>query len=328
VLDLVINIDPFDTPWVTMAPKTTCNHVVHEWMQDTLGATATGAVTGGGVPGAAWPEGADFNAENVSDRTRVQNWTQIFRRDIKVSNTQRAVSPIGVRDEYAYQIMKASKEIARYLEVSVFRASGGSATGAALTAARLMKVFEDFLTTNSAWMHGTKLGNSASNDSSTAWPVFENEFNTMMQVIYEQGGSPDAVFVSPSVKRQISKYGGNMGVTGTNATPELRRVIDAAERRIVRAVNIYETDFGPVQIVLDRWIPQATNTGSSGTDTRGRMFFLERTRNRLAFLRPIRHVPLPPGGDNTRGFVVGECTLEVLAEKGSGVIKAVNNRDQ
>lgn len=327
VLDLVINIDPFDTPWVTMAPKTTASHVVHEWVQDTLQATATGAVTGGGAPGAAWPEGADFNAENVSDRTRIQNWTQIFRRDIKVSNTQRAVSPIGLRDEYAYQIMKATREIARNIEATVWRASGGSATGTTAVA-RLMKVFEDFLTSNSAWARGTKLGNSGTDVTATAHPIFENDFNSMMQVIYEAGGNPDAVFVAGGSKRYISKYGGNMGVTGANAAPELRRVIDATERRIVRAVNIYESDFGPIQVVLDRWIPQSTNTGASGTDTRGRMFFLERSRNRLAFLRPIRHVPLPPAGDNTRGMIVGELTLEVLAEKGSGLIKAVNNRDQ
>lgn len=337
VLDLVVNIDPFDTPFVTMAPKTQGYGVVHEWISDTLAATSTASGSGGANDNfSAWPEGASFSANQVADRPRNVNWMQIFRKDIQVSNTMRAVTPIGLRDEYSYQIMKGTREIARDLEATVWRPAG-SATGTT-AAGRLMKVLEEFLVSNSAFSRGVALGNSATNAVSSAFPIFENDLNSMLELIYTSGGNPDSVFVSPAVKRYMSKYGGNMGVTGANAAPEIRRVIDDAEKRLVRAVNVYESDFGPIQFVIDRWIPQATNTASTGSSTvtaasasdpalRGRMFFLERTRNRLVFLRPIRHIPLPPGGDHTRGMVVGELTLEVLAEKGSGFIRNVNNRD-
>ena len=29
LLDLITNVDPWDTPWVTQAPKVRANHVVH-----------------------------------------------------------------------------------------------------------------------------------------------------------------------------------------------------------------------------------------------------------------------------------------------------------
>lgn len=317
VLDLVINIDPFDTPFVTMAPKTTCSHTLHEWVQDTLAATATATST--------WNEGAAFSAGTLTSRSRVINWCEIFRKDIEVSNTQRAVSPIGVRDEYAYQIMKASREIARDMENAMFRPASSTATGAS-DAARKMKTFESFLQTNSGYAHSTFLSNTGTNDSTSAYPIYENDFNSMLQAIYQSGGNPDVVFVSPSVKRQISKYDGSMRTgASTTTTSNLTRNIEAAGRRVVAEVNFYESDFGPIQVILDRWVPQATNTSTAGSDIRGRMVFLERTRNRLAFLRPLRHVPLPPAGDSTRGLIVGELTYECLAEKGSGILYNVNN---
>src|SRR5512139_2149474 len=123
VLDLVINIDPYDTPGVTLLPKTTCNSTLHEWVTDTLDATAT--ATGDPASSSAglgsWPEGADFDERDVTQRARVSNCTQIFRKDIKVTNTMRALNPFGVADEYSYQIMKAAKDVARNMEVALWR---------------------------------------------------------------------------------------------------------------------------------------------------------------------------------------------------------------
>src|SRR5262252_8035676 len=93
LLDLITNIDPWDTPFYSSAPKVECNHTTHEWLTDTLSATS--------VAGAI--EGADFSADALSNRSRLSNRTQIFRFDILVADTQRAVNPAGVRDEYEYQ---------------------------------------------------------------------------------------------------------------------------------------------------------------------------------------------------------------------------------
>jgi len=34
LLDLITNVDPWDTPWVSQAPKVRAMHVVHEWLRD------------------------------------------------------------------------------------------------------------------------------------------------------------------------------------------------------------------------------------------------------------------------------------------------------
>ncbi len=94
VLDMIINIDPYDTPFTTSAPKTQARLTTHEWLNDTLEATSTaGAI-----------EGADHVGVSAAVRTRITNHTQIFRKDISVSRTQRVVLTAGRRDEYAYQL--------------------------------------------------------------------------------------------------------------------------------------------------------------------------------------------------------------------------------
>lgn len=332
VLDLVINIDPYDTPGVTLLPKTTCSSTLHEWVTDTLDATATATndptATSSGL--GAWPEGADFDERDVTTRTRVSNSTQIFRKDIKVTNTMRALNPFGVADEYSYQIMKAAKDVARNMEVALWRlaASAGSTGGVGMTGGRYWKSFEGLLTTNAAFARGTMLSNSASDSSLTSYPIRESDFNTMLQRIYTQGGNPDLVFVSPAVKRYISSWGVATAISAPGiGERELQATQNVGDRRLARRIDIYSSDFGDIQIVLNRWVPQSPQTGitaNGATAMVGRMFVMERARNRIAFLRPVRHVPLPPGGDSTRGMVVGEATLEALAEKGSGLIKGVS----
>lgn len=323
VLDMVINIDPFDTPFTTTAPKTTASLTTHEWLQDTLPTTSTA--------GAA--EGADFGTPDMSGRSRITNITQIFRQDIQVTNTQRAVRPFGIKDEYAYQIMKATRAIARNIENTVFSTAASAAVTGSAGSARTLVGLEGFYTTNAPWARGTALGNSATDSTATSYPVLEGDFNAMLELIYTQGGNPDAVYVSPAVKRIVSKYGGARTETGAEASTgflALRRDISAAERRLVRAINVYGSDFGDIQIVLDRWVPQSPQTAATAIGAAnlvGRMYFVERARNRLAFLRPVKHVPIASVGDATRGIVLGELTLEVLAEKGSGMIKAVSPRD-
>lgn len=303
LLDLITNVDPYDTPWVTQAPKTRASHVVHEWLTDTLAA----ATTAGAI------EGDDYSYTATTTPARVLNVTQIFRKDIGVTETQRAVNPAGFTDAYAYEIQKATKELARNIEKTVF-ANVTTATGSS-AAARQMKTFESFITTNTAFV----TAGAATGTSAVAGIVAANDFNGILQTIYEAGGNPEQAYVSPAVKRQVSAF------TVSNQN----RNIAAVEKKLVAALDMYDSDFGLIQIVLDRWVPQATNTSTatgSATDVSGRIFFLERAKNRLAWLRPMAHTLVGKRGDSVAGIVVGECTLEVLNEKANGVLKSVNNK--
>lgn len=315
VMDLVTNVDPFDTPLLNMAPKVPAKHTTEEWLTDTLAATST----------AGRGEGAAFAQASVTAPSRLLNITQIFGKDVLVSETQQAVSPYGFSDTFLYEIMKGTREVMRNIEKRIWSPSDQSAVGEATSAtaqvARVMKSIDDFLTSNRWHADSTAIGgpDTASGASSVCLP--EAQFNAALQLIYTAGGNPGFCFAAPAYKRLISGYAGSITANATAATVQLF----ATERQIVRSVNSYLSDFGLLNIVLDRWAPQSANTGSSTNDNNGGIYFLELPRVQIAFLRPLRFRRLAADGDRVRGQVIGELTLRVLNEKGSGRIYGINN---
>jgi len=310
LLDQITNIDPWDTPWVSQAPKVIAQHVYHQWLIDTLGSTdTTGAV-----------EGADYNYDTTTTPSRDFNVTMILRQDIGVSETQRAINSAGFKDLYAYEIQKATKRLAIKLEKTVFAALT-TATGASGTG-RVMKGFQSFIATNTA-LAGTNGGTVG--DATHDGQLAVGDFNDMLEKIYVAGGNPEQVYVSPKVKRQISAF----GVPGNAAGNAFTRNIAGVDKKLVSSIDFYDSDFGLIQVVLDRWVPESTNTVTAtgtATATGGQMFFLQRNMNRLAWLRPMTHQLVGKRGDSVAGIVVGEVTLEVLSEKANGRITSVNNK--
>ena len=77
LLEQITNISPYDTPFVSQAPKVGCRHIYHQWLQDSLAAIGTepNALTGA-------VEGADWSLDTTTTPTRVFNVTMILRKDI------------------------------------------------------------------------------------------------------------------------------------------------------------------------------------------------------------------------------------------------------
>lgn len=285
LLDVIVNIAPWETPLFSAAPKTVARHTTHEWIEDTLQAET--AFNAGRL------EGADFSANTLLTRTRVANWTMIFRKDVFVSETQRAVNPAGIRDEYAYQVQIAMKEIARGIESRLF-ASGTTAT--ASSAARVMRTLNDFITTNTASAAGGATDKTA--------------LDTLIEKCFIAGGVPDRVYCHPNTKSKFA--------TALNPSNTLNyRNVAAQDARLYGNIDIYISNFGAIQLVPDRFIPTA-----GATTGYGRFWLIEQPKCRMAFLRPLKHVPLPPNGDSVRGMILGEMTLELFAEAAHG--KAIN----
>lgn len=299
LLDLITNIDPWDTPFFSSAPKVQARSVLHEWLVDSLSATSTaGAI-----------EGEDFSAATNVARTRLSNQTQIFRKDIAVSDTARAVNPAGVRDEYEYQVMKGLREIARNIESTIWRVAGASATGGEGSTARAMAGFRGFITATGTTGNVSAYGSAGGSVSSTGNII------ALHQVVYQLGGDPDTLYLSPAMKKKFVD-----GITSTN-TVNIRNIA-ASDKRLTANVDIFESSFGLLAVVPDRFIPQtsATATGSAAS-----AFLIERSKARLAMLRPLRHVPIGKGGDSTRGILVTELTLEMLHPSAHGVLFQVTD---
>jgi hypothetical protein len=314
----IANISPYDTPLGNTLGRTVARSTYHEWLIDSLAAVAARGVV----------EGLDWSAPTHTAPTRPVNWTEIFLKNIAVTETQREINAAGFEDAYAYQVEKATKEIMRERESALMNdgttATGGSGSGTA--DAREMKSLEEFITTTVMAPSAAAATNTyieLVDDAAASPNMVEADFNNILQNIWTQGGHTDLVVGGAAYKRQISNFTANSKNT---------RYIAASEKELIVGVDLIDTDFGVMAIQLNRWSPVSTNTttgtacAATNNDISGRLWFLERARVRIAELRPIRHRLMGTRGDSTVGQVVTECTLEVGNEAACGVMKGLNNK--
>lgn len=311
VVDAIFNIDPFDTPFFQMAPKVPANHTTVEWLEDSLAATSTAVRT----------EGQAFTQDNISAATRVTNVTQIMGKHFIVSETQQVLNPYGYTEAFLYEAMKASREVMRNFEVSFFRSSGGSATGSGTAVTgmdgRVMKSLDDFIVSEKHHVNSTTLGGSDSTSGASATGLQESAFNTALELIYDNGGNPNWVFTAGPGKRAISSFAGAI----TSGTTALTIFTNASEHAIDRAVNSYRSDFGMLNVALDRFVPK----GGTGTNLNGAVYILELPRTQIAILRPIRFEQLAKDGDRVRGMTLGELSLKVMNQAAHGRLLGVSS---
>ena len=108
--DVIYNISPTDTPFLSSAAKTQATAVLHEWQTDSLASASTSN---------AVIEGDEATADSISATTRLSNSCQIMDKVITISGTQEAVDKAGRASELAYQIAKAAKELKRDMEATL-----------------------------------------------------------------------------------------------------------------------------------------------------------------------------------------------------------------
>ena len=101
--DVITKLSPTETPITSMIGKTKAKATYHEFPEDELADAAVNAHV----------EGEKDVAVAAPARVRKGNHTQIMKRGYAVTNSQQAVDKAGVSDEYAYQMLKAMKEIRR-----------------------------------------------------------------------------------------------------------------------------------------------------------------------------------------------------------------------
>ena len=317
VTDAIFNADPFDTPLYNLVSKVPARHTTEEWLEDTLAATS---ITGA-------KEGRVFTQDNLTRATRALNVTQIFGKDVIVSETQLAVSPYGFDNALMYELMKGTREVMRNIEAKIFSASGASSAGSgtvvSAVAGRDMKTLDDFISTNSEHPTATSIGGGGSDASAAS--VNEARFNGLLQKIFNSGGNPNFVFCGGAAKRRISSYTGVIASGATGITFN----INATEQQVSKAVNTYISDFGLLNIVLDRWVPSGTDvsgSSNSSAETAGRIYFLEMPRVQLRILRPIKVKELASDGDRVRAQITGELTLALMNQAVHGRLKFVSGR--
>lgn len=280
LIDVVTNIAPVETFVTSSTGSTRAKARLHEWQTDTLAAAAANAVI----------EGDDATNTAVTPTTRLTNSTQILRKVFQVSDTQEAVDAAGRSSEIDYQTAKFSKELAKDIEYALL-INASEVTGASGTA-RQMKGILGFIATN------------VTTATATSETLTEARLNDNLGLIWAQGGTPTVTLVGSKNKRYISAFTSNT------------RDISADRRMLVNAVDVYQSDFGTVQVRLHHQL----NTTAPGTVVNlGSMDLWWK-----AWLRPIMREPLARTGSSKKYMMEAELTLESREEKGSGKMTGFN----
>ena len=202
----------------------------------------------------------------------------------RVSETQEAIDHAGRASEYAYQAAKALKMLANDMEKTLHDGTGNS--GASGTA-RELKGVRAAITTN--------VVTAATGTDKAALTI--TKLNELLGKIWAQGGKPNAIYVNGPQKEAI----------GTFSTP-ITRNIDAASKRYTNVVNVFDSAYGPLDVVLDRY--------ASATE----LLALQEDQFKVAFLRPVSTKSLPDNGGGPKGKAEAEYTLVYGNEKASGKI--------
>jgi|TARA_R100001463_G_scaffold14580_4_gene38284 hypothetical protein len=286
--DIIYSISPTDTPFMSGIAKSNANAIFHEWQTDALAAAASDNYQ---------IEGDEISFAAPSATTRLGNRTQISRKSVIVSGTLDSVSKAGRNNELAYQISKASKELKRDMETSL-TANQAPVTGDDSTARRLAGL-ESWIKTNTSKGGGSGADPSTSGTNArtdgTQRAFTEAQLKDVIKQCWDEGGDPSMIMLGSFNKQVLS------GFTGGST-----RFDPAENKRLVAAVDVYESDFGAMTVVPNRF-------------SRSRSaYVIQPDMWGVAFLRDFQLMDLAKTGDATKQALLAEYTLVSKNEKASG----------
>lgn len=292
--DVIYDISPTDTPFLSGIEVTDATAVLHEWQTDALAsASATNFVE----------EGLDATGESATATTRLSNTCCISDKTPRVSGTQQAVNKAGRGDELEYQIAKRGRELKRDIE-SILLANNVEATGSSGTARETGGV-PTWLTSNLSEATdattSTGTGDNARTDG-TARAFTESMLKTVLASCWDNGGDPDMIMCGSFNKQVISTFAGN-------ATRE----VNAADRELYASIDVYDSDFGDLQIVPNRFLDN------------NYCLVLQMDMWAVAYLRQFQYHRLAKTGDSEWGQLLAEYALESRNEAASGAVYDLTN---
>jgi len=214
------------------------------------GTTAVGIANGAVIKRMNNPAVENETAPSArpESRTRLANYTEIFRDVASVSRSAQKVKMLNVADELAYQVMKKEKDLTRDVAHTVING-------------RMQTTNPEGTTVQPRTMHGIIPwildGGDPVNVDALGAGLTENLLKTAMQQCFERGGEPRALAAHPTQRKRLSSL-----LEGRQRyTPEDNRLGSVVERVV--------TDFGELDVLApDIFIPSNVIMLLDGTKIR------------------------------------------------------------
>lgn len=284
--NIIYNISPMQTPFMSSIGKRNINNVVFDWQTEDLASpVSTGEL-----------EGFELSRSAAVATTRVSNVAMISKRDATVSGSQESSDPAGKRSEMAHQLAIMSKALKRDMEEALCQ-KNGKTTGNATTA-RKTGAFESWVKSNVNNAAGsTPTGGGTAPTDGTQRALTETLLKDVLQSCFENGGEPSIAICGPHNKQVIS------GFTGRS---QARQFVDA--NTVEASVSIYSSDFGELKIV------------PSNRSRERSLLLVDPEMAKVSYLRDFKTVDIATIGDAVTKMIVVEYGLEVSNEAAHGAV--------
>lgn len=298
--DVIYDISPTDTPFMTNIGKGGIRNIYFEWQTDTL--TAADADNKA-------IQGDDVTGDAADPTVRIGNYTQLMDKVIIVSSTAEAVDHAGMRSQMAYQTAKRSRELKRDMEM---RACGNyaSVAGDAGTesetggAAAWLETNVSFPGDGSAG--GFSAGIVGAATEGTPRTFTEALLKTVLASCWDNGGEPTMVLVGSSLKQTASTFDGIATQYRDHGANNRDQAI------IIGAADVYVHDFGIVNIVPSRFVDASI------------ALVLDPEMWSMEYLQSFRSEPLAKTGHATKKLLSVEWGLRCNNEAGNGGVYALS----
>lgn len=230
-------------------------------------------------------DGADVGASDATyaPGTKVSNYTMNIREVYALADGEAEGKAADGKTLLAREIMRKTKQWTRRCEINLMQstAAAGSASVARTAAGLKAQIVTNVL-----------------DNSGVGQNMDETLLLDGLQLVWLQGGDPNVALCHAFTKRQISLFTSNV----KNTTAEAKK--------ITTVVNVYESPFGTIELKLSRY------NYTAGSPVLCDFYAGQKDLIGVAFKRKTKTVPLGKTGDSTKGYILGELTLEVLNEAG------------
>ena len=302
LIDVIYDITPMDTVFLSKIGRGTANSTTHEWQTDALVVAAKNAAI----------EGDNFSATARALPSRLKNYTQISRKDFEVTGTAESVEKAGMQSLLNYHTMRAGKELKRDMEAGLLSdepASAGTSTSGRVSAGAEAWIYSpnhiaaSTQTTATTTAPVSGFATSPVTDG-TAATLTEGDLKSALQKSWSAGGEVDVILCGPTLYNRISQF--------TGIATRFSDVRGNQQAKIVGAADVYVSAFGSHNIVLSRYARSTT------------VFCFDMNTWRVDYLRPFQTKQIATVGDAERRTILAEYTLVAKSPRANTKITAVS----
>jgi len=283
--DIVKNISPEKTPFITLIGSESVDNVLFYWAEEELAPFAANAQK----------EGADAREHVDNLLIERQNYTQIFTKTVRLSGSSMKNSIAGNKQTLANQVMLRAKELKLDMEYA-FVGTGQVQTAETATAGRITAGFQ-------AQVHASNKVDKAGS------PITEDDLVEVLTRITVAGGTPEYVMAHPRIINALIK------VLSADGTGRIRDLENGTT--LVNNIVEYISNVGTVRLVNNLVCKYDAEAGT------GDILVFDSSMWSVVTLRPYALEELAKTGDAEARLLVTEVGLKNKASKASAVISNI-----